>query len=409
MLVLGVASVAGCATEGRCGAELVPLPTSPAYAVVLSDYSSSAIALLDADGEVLDPAWVTSGSHAPLLVTPVSGDVVLPRAGLGGGRLSWIDRYSVDVLTVVAMPGGAVVTQEDLRGDREGMRTGFSPNPQDALTLPDGRILVSRHNPNLDPSGADITRGNDLVAIDLTTHTMEHVETGCDGATYYARPADLTRVTFGEEHVIVVGLVRADGAFESLGPGAVAVLDEATLTPRGCVDLSPFANCGSVVVEPDARDRAVVLCVGDTFAGASSRRARAGLVELELGPDGLLETARVGVGETDPVPASGLVAIGGGRVIAVSDPRGDEDGYPDRLLAIDVAAGSITVVHEAEQPWTLGLGTATGDLLLVPEAAGAVMRFDVSGALPVLRDRVVVGGCSGLAPRQVAPLGGDTP
>ena len=65
----------GCATEPRCGRELAPLDVPPTFAVVLTDYASSAIALLDGRGYVIEPAWVTSGSHAPLLVTPISGDV----------------------------------------------------------------------------------------------------------------------------------------------------------------------------------------------------------------------------------------------------------------------------------------------------------------------------------------------
>lgn len=402
---------AGCGTEPRCDQPFEPLRREATFAVVLSDYASSAVAILDARGDVLEPAWFTSGSRAPLLVTPISGDVVLPQTPLGTGRLGWIDRYAIDVLTVVGMPGGAVQSQHDLRGDRDGARTGFSPNPQDALTLPDGRILVSRLNPNPNGAAPAIALGNDLLALDLASGALTHVALGCDaagddGTTYFARPSDVALLTAGDRRIVVAGLARLDAAFVGSGPGAVALVDAVTLAPLGCLELDPLANCTGVAVEPDAPDRAIVLCSGPTFAGAAERRARAGIVELELTTDGgLTVLARVLPSAGAATPSGGLVATGGGHAVVVSDPRGDDPPPPDRLWDVDLALGTSTLVMEGE-PFSLGLGTTDGGVLLVPDAARrTILRFDLTNGVPSLHDEVVIGGCADLPPRQVAPLG----
>lgn len=403
--------LAGCGTESRCEHPFEPLREDATFAVVLSDYASSAVAVLDARGDVLAPAWFTSGSRAPLLVTPISGDVVLPQTSLGAGRLGWIDRYAVDVLTVVGMPAGAVHSQHDLRGDRDGARTGFSPNPQDALTLPDGRVLVSRLNPNPDGAAPAIALGNDLLALDLRSGTLSHVALGCDavgddGATYFARPSDLGLLTVGDRQVVVAGLARLDAAFVDSGPGAIALVDAVTLASLGCVELDPLANCTAVAVEPDARNRAIVLCSGPTFAGTEERRARAGIVELELATEGHVTiVARVLASAGTATPSGGLVATGGGHAVVVSDPRGDDPPPPDQLWDVDLALGTTTLLSEAE-PFSLGLGAATDAVLLVPDASRrAILRFDLSAGLPTLRDEVPLRGCADLPPRQVAPLG----
>lgn len=410
-LLAVVLGAGACAREPRCGRDLTPVERPPAFAVVLSDYASSALALLDEHGEVIEPAWVTSGSRAPELVTPVSGDVVLPQLGLGGDRLAWIDRYSVDVLTLVALPGGAVVAQHDLRGDREGARTGFSPNPQDALTLPDGRLLVSRLNPNPDASAPAIALGSDLVALDPETGAMTRIALPCGdappdaSAAYFARPAELGLIALGDRRVVVAGLARLDASFEHAGPGAVALLDATSLTPLGCVELGALSNCASVAAEPDAPARVIVLCSGPTFAGGSERWTQAGVVELELFDDGSVgEIARVVPEGPRDVPSGGLVATGGGHAVVVSDPRGEDPPRPDRLWDLDLGAGSSTLLAESE-PFSLGLGAARGAVLLVPDASRDVLlTLDLEAGRPALAGEIAMAGCAGLPPRQVAPI-----
>src|SRR4051812_19651795 len=128
-LALGIAFwMSACATREACPPGDLTLPTGvPAFVVVRSDYGSSAIALLDADGEVLSPDFVDSGSRAPALVTALAGDLVVPSNPLGRGTIAWLGRLNVDVLTMVAHGD---VTEIDTRGELVGApHTGFSANP----------------------------------------------------------------------------------------------------------------------------------------------------------------------------------------------------------------------------------------------------------------------------------------
>ncbi len=57
---------------------LDPLSSTPRYAVVSTDFSSSSIAMLDADFAAINESWLNSGTTYPGLVATLSGDVVLP-------------------------------------------------------------------------------------------------------------------------------------------------------------------------------------------------------------------------------------------------------------------------------------------------------------------------------------------
>src|SRR5688572_17212431 len=86
--------MAACGTRAPCGtAELEPLRRAPAFAVGFTDYSSSAIGMLDGEGNPITEAWIDSGSRATGIATALSGDVVLPEPLLPG-TLAVIDRFN---------------------------------------------------------------------------------------------------------------------------------------------------------------------------------------------------------------------------------------------------------------------------------------------------------------------------
>src|SRR5690606_36446605 len=145
-----------CAEPTSCPpADLAPIAGEPAYAFVGSDYASSVIGVLDADGNLLCEAWIDSGTVTPTLVPAVSGDTVL------GGPLApcvvtVIDR-DADVLTFL----DACAERDVLLGQLDVGPT-FYANPQDAIAIDETRALVSRSQPNLRPGADELERGNDL-------------------------------------------------------------------------------------------------------------------------------------------------------------------------------------------------------------------------------------------------------
>src|SRR5262245_46900826 len=151
-------SLPACAAEPRCPTgDLAPPSRPPAYAVLLTDYASSAIGLLDASGEPIVESWIDSGTRATAVAAGLGGDVALTHPVVPGS-LAILERYQADVLTLAPFDGSDV-RQIDLRGDDPASPIGHSPNVQDALRIDDRHALVARLNPAHDPRTPELARG----------------------------------------------------------------------------------------------------------------------------------------------------------------------------------------------------------------------------------------------------------
>lgn len=402
MLVVGALSLGACGDDATCQAdELVP-QAAPRLVVVMSDYASSAVAIVDDDGSIASP-WLDSGTRPPELVAALSGDVVAPHA-LEGDALLLLDRYQTDVLTVVPFAQPEALWQADLRGGRA---SGASPNPQDLLVLPDGSWLVSRFNPAEDPGAPELARGNDLVRLDhdaraITSRLSLDADVSVEGVTYFARPSGLALLRDGADVRVLVGLGRLSSlVLRRTGPGAVALLDPAT-GARSVLELDGLSNCTAVAAIPDVPSHAIVLCRGDAFG---EDETHGGLVEVALSEGVLVVQRRFAVADdaTLPPPSNGLVPLEAGQVAYVSSGS-LIDGRIDVLAVLDLERGVARVVAESSpEPFALGEGVldAADGSLLVPDAnARAVRRFSVAtfaeGA-PITLD----GACAPVPPRQV--------
>ncbi|MBX7194901.1 MAG: hypothetical protein K1X94_22805 [Sandaracinaceae bacterium] len=400
LATLAMASVS-CVGADPCAAhELGPI-ARPHLAVVLSDYASSAIAIVESDGVVTAP-WIDSGSRPPELVAALSGDVVLPRSLPRADALAIVDRYQTDVLTEIPYAAPEALAQHDLRGGRT---SGASPNPQDVLALEDGRWLVSRHNPAEAPAAPELARGNDLAILDEATHELVgRIDLGADveleGVRYFARPSGLVRMHDGSEERVLVGLARLSSLVLRLtGPGAVALLDPRT-SRVAVLELEGLSNCTTVASFPRDDARAMVLCRGDAFG---EDEARGGLVEIALDAGVLVERRRFAVSADAslPPPGNGLVPLDATRVAYVSSGSVIE-GRLDRLVLLDVTTGETSLLLESgPEPFMLGDGVLDGDALLVPDGnAHAIRRFAIADL--VEGEPIVLGGaCATLPPRQV--------
>lgn len=420
-VALGTGS-AGCGGDTPVcpAARLQPPARAAAYAVVTSDYAVTAVALLDADGALVDEAFVDSGTAAAGLVATLSGDVTLPSTPWGAGRLLLLDRYPADVLTHLHLDGSAPPVQAVTRA--EDASRGWSANPHDALRLPDGRWLVTRFEPNLLPDAPPLDRGDDLAIVDPARgRVVERLDLSPLGAReggvpVPARPDRVARLQGGR---IVVGLARLSFDFRVTGPGAVAVVDLATGEARALA-LEGLRFCGDVralpgdagSADPDgATGRVVVLCQGRTWATEAERAAEAGLgvIGVDAAGEAVVERVWRAGDDARASPTALVAALDGARVVVAAYGEDVPARAPttDRLLVVDLGSGAATVVHEAPDRFSLGPGAfdAARGLLLVPDGARGVLRLDVArdGAVTP-RDHVDVSPCRRLAARQVAPL-----
>lgn len=412
------ASVIACSADPPCpAADLAPLDRDATYAVVLSDYASTAIAILDRDGDTITEAWLDSGTRATAISAGLGGDVVLP-GPLVPGQLAILERYNADRLTRLETSSG-LARSIDLRGDDPAAPIGASPNVQDALRIDERRALVSRANPSFRPDAPELARGDDVIVVDLEEdRVVQRIELDAgvvldDGTIVYARPSSLRMVERGATRRVLVGLQRLDASWTVSAPAAIAVIDPDTGARTQLVALEGLSNCASLAAIPGAPDRVLALCTGDAFAPEAERRRGAGVLRLALSDDAqiAIERAWRAVERPDaPVPTSSPIALDASRALYVSDPRADADAASlhDRLVLLDLERGATDVVLEAGSSFVLGAGTydPARELVLIPDAhARAVHRLDrvEPGSLAV-RDAIPLPTCRTLPPRQIARI-----
>lgn len=397
-----------CGTEPPCpAAALPPLAERPAFAVVTTDYISTSIALLDAEGALLDEGWVDSGSAEAGIVAALSGDVTLPSEPLAPGELTLIDRFGVDVVSRFGLSTGSVIGQVSTQLPPEAGGAGFRANPQDVVSF-DGELLISRSEPNFDPMAPELDRGNDLVFVnDDGPHTRVPFD-GLDvlpsaGAPrVYARPGRISRL--GD--ALVIGLERSDADFMS-GEGAVAVVTGDPPIPRA-LPIPRLANCVETRSTEDGSS-VFVLCAGETFRLPDERRQSAGLARLSsvMGEIVVDRVWRASDHPDGPVPSGAPIPLDDGRVV-FSAP--DEIGETDALIVLDVTTSELSVAYRTAGSFVLGTGVWVPEaaLLLVPHAEEGVLRFEVGGAPGhrgiTLVDHVDVSPCRGLSARHVGAL-----
>jgi hypothetical protein len=274
------------------------------FAVIRSDFSTTAIATLRADGSILDPAVLDSGSRPPGLVATLSGDVVLANASRGeAGVLNILDRFQTDVVTRYDLASEEVVGQ--LR-----VKDGFPTNPQDLAIVDDSRAWVSRFGVNLEEGEPVIDQANDVLEIDPSTMELTGRRLGFDRFTtsvtvmrdegpvevdVFARPSSMTLV----ESTLVVGLSLLSFQFDAASPGKVGLVDvdARTLDEFSLPDES--RNCGALRAVPNAPDSVLVACrgfarpFGEEAPGAGFiRRVPAGVRRRRSRDREILGTAR---------------------------------------------------------------------------------------------------------------------
>ncbi len=409
----GTAAVGG--SGGAAGSPaLDPLSSTPRYAVLSSDFSSSSIAMLDADFIAIDESWLSSGTTYPGLVATLSGDVVLPNRQAGDGTVAVIDRFFTDVVTRFFVPSGNLNGQVRTQGDMGD--SGFSSNPQDFIFVDSDSAWVPRYESNLNPAAIPENQGNDLLEvnpsdmsatggrIDLSSlDTTATVGTGnaAVDVDVFARPS--RGVLVGS--TIVVGLDRISANFDAAGPGMVAVVDLEDESVVG-LGLPGLKSCGRTVPVPGEPSKLVVACVGfaQPFGDEPQVRASSGIVLLDVGEGGpvIEEIWRVADDPMSAIAVNAVIAIDAGRVLGVAN--GDFATTSDRLYLVDLETGAQELVHESTSSFVIGEPAydPESEMLYVPDGAeNAVLEFAAADGSFVELGSVMIAPGIGLPPTKV--------
>jgi len=365
---------------------------APRYGVISSDYSATAISLLDANGHVFADNYINSGSTKTGLVTALSGDVELPTASGESGELVIIDRYKTDVITKIRLSDGQVLGQVKTHTPAtQNTANAFTSNPHDYIRVDDTTAWVTRSQPNIDPAAAEIDLGDDLLRIDPQTlqRTEERIDLSSlrtegtrinpdtqatESVELYVHPSRVARVG----NVLIVGLGLSAYDFSAVGEGTVAVVDLQTRAVTGLA-IEELKSCTSVDPIPGATDRVLVGCGGDyTNPGAAAGVA---VVRVADGQASVERSWRYEEHADGPVLSGSFGALDEHTVVAASN-NFEEGGADSVFGTLDLDTGAFTqLLSIPAGQGTFGTPYYDGDTkkLLVPDASADADQRPTSG------------------------------
>lgn len=398
-------------------ASLAPLSDSPGYGVILSDYSSSALAVLDGDGKILDEAWLHSGTTLPGLVATLSGDVVLPTTQLAGS-LMLIDRLRTDVVTRIEVPSGVIIGQVRTH-DGDGQSAGWSSNPNDVAIISDTSAWVSRYAHNMDEMATAANAGTDLIEINPTTmqRTGDRIDLSSLDTTAIAMtdagpitepvPARPNRIV-GVGDTLIVGLDRLGVSFQSSGEGMVAVVDLTSRQVTGLA-LADLAGCGRLMPVPGDASLVAVTCIGfsQPYGEVAQLRASSGIAMLRVsGATVTIERLwRTSSGMNSAISVQNMVPLSATEVLAVK--FGSIGSDHDSLFVVDLDSGTQTLVFDSANAFDIGTPSfdAASGTVFVPDATAGLRKFERAqdGLLKAVGS-MPMGQGLGLQPRHVYRL-----
>ncbi|PIE06002.1 MAG: hypothetical protein CSA75_01795, partial [Sorangium cellulosum] len=214
--------------SGTCGRGVV---------VVNTDYQSTNVSLVSLTGDVLSSSFISSGSGATELSSPLGSDVTLPTQRQDGDKIVLLDRYPASVLTWVHVQSADVVGQLSVA-------TGFASNPRDMLRLSDNKAYVTRYEPNLDSGHEPFDGGNDVLIVDPSARSITgriDVQSAMAGEAekYFARPDKMLWVR-DRVYVLLGGYT---GDFLSSAHSRVITIDPTSDEIVGVLELEGMRGC----------------------------------------------------------------------------------------------------------------------------------------------------------------------
>ena len=365
--------------DGGVTDALAPVPYAVGLAVLHGDpyYTSSLLSLVDpSTGALIHDNCLNSGSAAPGLSQALSGDVVLPSAPLPGHPLIVIDRGNGNLIWV--NPADCSVTRQI------SVAQGFLAYPYDVIAVAANKLYVTRYSSNPMPT-TTLDGGGDLLIVDLDQgQPVARIDLApyASGAGLNPNP-DRGQVLDGKLY-ITLNSFNAD--FSKAGMGRVVVVDPASDTVTGTIDLQGLQNCGPIVPVPGMPKALAVACAG-VFKDANRLQVSGiALIDTSTTPP-TVKTVVTATAFGRPVSTADLAVASAGLGLIVVP--GDSSGTPaDELWRFDFAGGAPQMVLAGKASFVLGglVYDPTSQRVFVGDADAknpSVRVMDVSSGTPV--------------------------
>jgi hypothetical protein len=287
---------------------------------------------------------------------------------------------------------------------------GFKAYPHDVVYLSPTKSYVTRYETNAAPTADpnDFDEGEDLLVVDVSVSAepkiVKRIPLTASAATLQARPD--RAILAGDKVYVTLNNLAAD--FSAAGPGRVAIVDPATDTVTGTIDLPDQTDCSGL--EYAAATKKLYVTCGGAFSDAD-QAAKSALVEIDL------STATPAVARTIQAKALGARPIGYQQTAVVGDQAyvgtmGELDLTTGAMLSSDsfyvaaLAGGAPTKILDGGA-FNLGrpAADATTKLLYLPDGDATTPRvriIDLSGATPTAGTPFEPNPAGHLPPREAA-------
>jgi hypothetical protein len=333
--------------------------------VVLTDYTSTQIALTATDGTPLSAAFLsTASTKASGVAFPLSGDVVVPAVAPRSARVVLLDRFGTNVVTWADPTTAKVLAQLPVG-------TGFESNPQDYVELDDGRAYITRWGKNAAPGAHPFDVGSDVLVVDTRTPTITASIPMPSEDGLPPRPSGMLRI--GDTVVVVLQRVSED--FKTVGENAlVGVSNDAVAWQAHVTGLK---GCGRPALSPSGKIMALA-CEGQLATDGSVVDSTASAIALydvtSLPPR---ETQRFAVADQLGASTQDRVAFASETLLLGKTQTALGGTRDNQAFALDVASGKAAVLLTAgKDPNGQGKGIVYGDVRCTPGCGDVCLMTD---------------------------------
>ena len=327
-----------------------------------SSYQSSVVNLVDlATRKVPGGTCLVSSMSGSNLSFSISGDLAMPSQPFPGnqaliidrtyGTLTWLDPAHCDVTSQYQ-----VAWKEDAVDPKNAaQKLSYKANPHDAAISANAQLYVSRYYTNPAPTAdpADLDDGGDLYIMDYKAMGKAR---RIDLAPYAIPTAEGLQTDPMPDRMIIldnrlyVSLNNLTRDFKAAGPGRIVVVDLATDTVAGTIELPTLKNCGTLRIAPGTNKAIAVACNG--FYRDADQMAASGIAWIDLSTT--VPTVTIVPAATFGAPVSGSDLVVMDQAHAFTIVAGKFDGSrPDILWAFDFAGGAPRHVFAGSGAYTL--------------------------------------------------------
>jgi hypothetical protein len=379
------------------GSEAPVATRTPGVVILSSDRKSTSISIGAIEGTgLVNNNCLHSGSASPKLSAALSGDVVLPSAPQPSHEIALVDRENSTITWA------APDTCEVLRQMNVG--TGFAANPYDLIGAPGDKGYVPRYKSN----PGNPAEGSDVLVINTATATVTgridlRASAGPSAAPAMpVLPFPTRGVLAGGKVYIALNNFSVD--YSVAGPGRLVVIDPATDTVTGTIDLGGLKNCGAVDLAAGPNGPALAVGCNGPFSDGPAQIDSAGIAWVDLS----VSPPAVTVVKAAPFarPVSGFEVAALDPSFGATVVPGDFGMPPnDAVFVFDFTGGAPRKLYEGSTSFSLSIGfDHQRQLLYVLDATMNAPRVHVyrlpiaAGAQPSVS---YLSNLVGLPPRQI--------